>query len=153
MPATSPDVTGTPESDERVIAIGPRGYAAVWPQRPVSRETTTYAVTRGFWNDLELYDASGRVWRVGAVELPHGTAGWRRVLARTVWNPQTMARISYQQPTSYDLPELRDALRRALAADDDVLTQFHETREIQAWLEEAASFAEIVAVLERAEQP
>lgn len=152
MPTPS-DATGAPESDERVIAIGPRGYAAVWPERPQSRETTTYAVSRGFWDDLELYDAAGRVWRVGAVELPHGTSGWRRLLARTVWNPPTTARISYRPPATYEPPALREALRHALAADDDVLTQFHEADEIEAWLEQAATFAEILATLERAEQP
>jgi hypothetical protein len=48
---------------------------------------------------------------------------------------------------------LKDAVRRALAADDDLLTQFHEAAEIEAWLELAASFGEVVAALERAEQP
>jgi hypothetical protein len=139
--------------DERVIAIGPRGYAAVWPERPESRDTTGYAVARGFWDELELYDAGGRLWRVDRVELPHGASGWRRLLARTVWNPRTTARISYGEPAPYEVPALKETLRRALAADDDVLTQFHEADEIEAWLEQAASFGEVVEALERAERP
>ena len=139
--------------DERVIAVGPRGYAAVWPERPESSETTTYALARGFWDELELYDAGGRLWRVEAVELPGGAAAWRRLLARTVWNPRTTARISYLEPATYELQALKAALRRALAADDDVLTQFHDAPEIELWLAQASSFEGLVAALERAEQP
>lgn len=138
---------------EPVIAIGPRGYAAVWPERPESRETTAYALARGFWDELELYDAGGRLWRVEAVELPEGAAAWRRLLARTVWNPRTTARISYREPATYELPVLKAALHRALSDDDDVLTQFHEAEEIELWLAQASSFDEVVAALERAEQP
>ena len=139
--------------DDRVVAIGPRGYAAVWPERPQTHETTPYAVARGFWDGLELYDASGRLWRVDGVELPAGTSSWRRLLARTVWNPRTTARIAYREPESYELPALKHALRRTLGVDDDVLTQFHEAEEIEAWLERASSFDDVVAALERAEQP
>jgi hypothetical protein len=139
--------------DARVIAIGPRGYAAVWPEQPESRETTGYAVASGFWDELELYDGGGRLWRVDSIELPHGDAAWRRLLARTVWNPRTIARVTYGEPASYELAALKEALRRALAADDDVLTQFHEADEIDSWLEHAATFEEVVEVLERAEQP
>jgi hypothetical protein len=53
----------------------------------------------------------------------------------------------------YELPALKAALRRALSDDDDVLTQFHEAPEIEAWLAQASSFEEVVAALERAEQP
>ena len=139
--------------DERVIAIGPRGYAAVWPERPATQMTTPYAVANGFWNELALYDHEGQVWRVAGVELPGGASGWRRLLARTVWNPRTTARISYRDPDPYELPALKQALRGTLGIDDDVLTQFHEAEEIEAWLEQASSFDEVVATLERAEQP
>ena len=136
-----------------MIAVGSRGYAAVWPERPESRETTRYAVARSFWNELELYDARGRRWRVDAVELPGRAAASRRLLARTVWNPRTTARISYREPTTYELPTLKAALQRALSVDDDVLTQFHEAEEIELWLAQASSFDEVLAVLEQAEQP
>jgi hypothetical protein len=140
-------------SGRAVIAIGPRGYAAVWLERPESRETTTHALARGFWDELELYDGGGRPWRVEAVELPNGATAWRRLLARTVWNPRTTARISYREPTTYELPTLTGALRRALSADDDALTQFHEAAEIELWLAQASTFEDVVAALERAEQP
>jgi hypothetical protein len=51
---------------------------------------------------------------------------------------------------TYELPALNAALRRALADDDDVLTQFHEAAEIEVWLAQASSFDEVVAALEGA---
>ena len=95
----------------------------------------------------------GRRWRVDAVELPGRAAASRRLLTRTVWNPRTTARISYREPTTYELPTLKAALQRALSVDDDVLTQFHEAEEIELWLAQASSFDEVLAVLEQAEQP
>jgi hypothetical protein len=138
--------------DSRVVAVGADGYAAVWPERPATQETTPFAVRRGFWDGLLVYDADGLAWTPETVEL-RSVGGPLRRLVATVRNPRTSADITYGEPRSYELGELRDVLRRALGQDDDVLTQFHEAEEIEGWLDAAASFAEVVEALERAETP
>ena len=134
------------------MAVAADGYAAVWPERPQTTETTPFAVRRGFWDGLVVYDADGLAWTPESVELQSGGGLLRRLIA-TVRNPPTSAGITYAEPRSYELGELRDAVRRALEQDDDVLTQFHEADEIEAWLTAASSFGAVVEALERAETP
>jgi hypothetical protein len=53
----------------------------------------------------------------------------------------------------YPVEELRDAVRRAIEQDDDILTQIHEASELLAHLELARSFDDVAAVLELTETP
>jgi hypothetical protein len=137
--------------DRRVVAVGADGYAAVWPERPQTMETTPFAVRRGFWDGLVVYDADGVAWTPESVELRGG--GPLRRLVASVRNPRTSADITYAEPRTYELDELKDAVRGALEEDDDVLTQFHEADEIDAWLDAASSFGAVVDALEWAATP
>ena len=143
---------GAREVDERVVVVGVDGYVEVWPTRPETHETTLYAIGRGFWDGTVLYDSAGRAWRPG-VEVPPGVGRTRRFLARTIGNKRLVVTITYPEPRTYDLSELKRSLTNALALDDDVLTQFHDAEEITAWLDDASSFADVVAALERAAEP
>jgi hypothetical protein len=143
---------GASEVDERVVVVGTDGYVEVWPARPETHETTLYAIGRGFWGGTVLFDAAGRAWRPG-VDIPPGVGRTRRFLARSIGNERLVVTITYPEPRTYDLAELKRSLTDALALDDDVLTQFHDAEDITAWIDAASSFAEVVAALERAAEP
>jgi hypothetical protein len=55
--------------------------------------------------------------------------------AHTVHNPVVELAYEYTRGPVYPVEELRDAVRRAIEQDDDILTQFHEASELLAHLE------------------
>jgi hypothetical protein len=72
------------------------------------------------------------------------------LLPATVYNPSLSVRYDYRSMGAYAIDDLKNALRAAIDRDDDVLTQFHSATKLKQRVAEAASFDDVVAVLEYA---
>jgi hypothetical protein len=49
--------------------------------------------------------------------------------------------------------ELKDALRRAVERDDDILTQFYEKSELRQQIDAAETHADLIGVIRRTRSP
>jgi hypothetical protein len=145
------NIGAPPAAESPVVAIGPGGSIEVWPSLTQEQETTDYALSTGLVQELRLYTEAG-FFRIRDV-LPSRRFGpIRRFLARTIYNPRLQVRLEYEKPVPFLLEELKDQIAAAVAADEDILTQFHEASTITAWLRRANTFADVVQVLRRAGQ-
>ena len=88
-----------------------------------STDTRAYALANGYWGRLSLYDSAGQAWSVSQVT--PALSALARLLARTVYNPEMMVRITFNEPRPYQLEELKDQLIDLVNRDDDVLTAVH----------------------------
>jgi len=138
-------------SQTNVIVVGANG----WARRAAELERTGREPVHGYfkqwWNGVTFFHRDGRSYTMSQVH-PGRTLGvLDRVLAQTVYNPDVEFAYEYTRGPAYPLEQLRQAVRGAIEADDDILTQFHEGEELLAHLQRAGSFDDVVAVLELAE--
>ena len=134
-----------------MILVGPRGWIDLWSDLRPSLTTTRYACLDRRWKSVVLYHRDGHRYSIALIEPPRRFNFLTRALAATVYNPVIQARLHYQRDGRYDIEELRGSIRRAIEADDDVLTQFHDADELIALLGSAQTFDTIVSVLRYAE--
>jgi len=113
-----------------------------------TRRCTLYALGRGHFEAMTVYDAQGRVWRATGAEPVERLAGWKRLLAKTVYNPVVEVRVTWSEPAHAEIGLLARAYERAVKRDDDVLTQFVGAKELIGRVRAAKDFAAMVAVWE-----
>ena len=132
----------------QVIAVGADG----WVDASAALESEGVASSAGFhrpwWRDVTFFHRDGQCYEV-ALATPERKMGLAsRALAATFFNPRIRVRYEYRVVGPYALSELKQALRTAIEADDDSLTQFHEADELQERLAAASSFEDVAAVVE-----
>jgi hypothetical protein len=133
------------------VAVGPRGVIEVWPNLPTTETVTAYSLCTGYLTQLRLYGENGRLLRIHAATA-RPLSPMRCFLARTLYNPRLSVNLEYEQLPSYELGELKEHIFAAMALDDDVITQFCEAATIKSWVENAATFAEIVEAVCRSQR-
>jgi hypothetical protein len=119
----------------------------VWTELRPEYASGAYALARGYWDRLTLFDSDGFAWSVASVT--PALSRLRRFLARTVYNPRLKVSIEFDEARPYQFDELRAKLTDLVSRDDDVLTQFIEQDELNALIRDAASFKELLAALRR----
>lgn len=109
---------------------------------------TRVAVLNGFWDRLTLWDAGGLAWRVhGEADPPIGPLG--KLLARTVYDPVTPVRVTFDPPRPYELEELKEQLRELVRRDDDVLTQDVSHARLTRMIDLADSYERLLGLLKK----
>jgi hypothetical protein len=90
--------------------------------------------------ELEFFDSDGSSWALEAIETVQPVPFWLRI-----W--PSLREIDVQMrftPLAQDsFPKMKAILKRALEADDDLLTQHHEREEILAKLADTKSTSEV----------
>jgi hypothetical protein len=118
-----------------------------WTELRPEYGSSAYALARGYWDRLTLYDSAGLAWSVAA--FTPVLSPLARLLARTVYNPKVKVRIRFHEPRPYHLDELKGQLTDLVSRDDDVLTQFIEHDHLNALIRDAASFNDLLGELRR----
>ena len=131
--------------DVSAIFIGDNGWTDLTPDLPLERTTSAYGLHKPWWRGVTIFHRDGKKYEV-AKAIPGRTVP-PKFLAVTIYNPSFMARYEYSALGAYQLDELKTALRGAVAKDSDILTQFHDANALNARIDEAASFDDLVAVL------
>lgn len=131
-----------------VLAIGRQGWVEGYPTLPPALDATALGYHRAWWLASTFFHADGYRYAVSAAVPDRPLGAWSRMLAATVYNPRVRVQFEYHRAERYTLDDLKAAFGAALAADDDVLTQFHEPEELRGKLAAASSFADVAAVLE-----
>jgi len=128
-----------------VISVGDNGWTELAPDLPKQRTTSAYGFHKPWWRGVTLYHRNGTKYEVANV-VP-GRSVPSKLLAATVYNPSFTAQYEYRSIGAYQIDELKRALRDAITRDSDILTQFHDAGELNARVDEAASFDDAVEVL------
>ena len=136
-----------------VIAITAREGVSLLAELPHEVESSAYGIVTGGWLGCRLYDAAGLVHTVRTVVPTRALGPVARLLARTVYSPRLTAVLEYAPPCRYATHELREALIRAVEADDDILTQWYDASDLVARLHAAGDFQSLRAVIELAGEP
>jgi hypothetical protein len=130
-----------------VVVVGPKGYAGVREALEGTGLNSTLSYYRRWWTGVRFYHRDGNAYEVenGSPERPLGVLA--RLLALTIYNPKVKVKYRYRPSGPYSLDELRAAVGKAIAEDDDILIQFRERHELMSLLGQAQSFDDVVSVL------
>ena len=115
------------------------------PQAQTHAHVTRLALLQNADSGCLAYDAAGHVWSFRYERRPGGFSVLERLLAHTFYNPVSRVSITWEQLRPYSFDELRQHYLDAIAADDDILTQFVETEELSARVRACSSFDQLVA--------
>jgi hypothetical protein len=129
------------------LAVSPANSVYVWTELRKEYRTRAYALVNGYWDRLTVYDSAGLAWSVSEVTPP--LSPLTKFLARTVYNPSMMVRITFQEPRPYQLHELKHQLTDLVNRDDDVLTQSIERDDLNALIRDASSFKHLLGELRK----
>ena len=89
---------------------------------------------------LEFFDSGGSVWTLDDIEPERPVSLWIRIFAMLRMIEVTMRFRSVGQ---CPLGRMKDILRKAVEADDDILTQHQEREDILAKLADTKSVGEV----------
>ena len=103
-------------------------------------------VFSGFYEQLEVFDATGEIWRVQELRCRYQKSWWLTILVHTVYNPWVDVSASWREPMEYRIEDLKVAYTKAVDQDDDILTQFVEASELKTKIAAAASFEDLADV-------
>ncbi len=97
-----------------------------------------------------VLEAGDRAWRVVRITTDPPIKKLSRFLAYTIHNPKVPITIEVEPIVLSPIDAAREALDRAIEADDDVLTQQVSAEELRNAVRKAGSFQEVVTALKRA---
>ena len=149
--AASVDALSSPSGEFLVVADD--GYVDLWTAVPERLTVTAYALAKRRYVAWHIYGPDGQVRRIEALAPARPLGPIRKLLAYTLYNPQLETTVTYAQPRRYALEEPKDALRRAVEQDDDILTQFYEADELGQQISVATTHADLVSVIRRTRAP
>jgi len=132
-----------------VIAVNPHGFVEALMELKETSRTSAYAFHKGWWRDVRFFHRDGQCYEVAKVtpDRPRGFVSF--LLANTFYNPRFLATYQYAPVAPYALPDLHAALRAAIEADDDILTQFHSEQELFDLLARTSSFDDVAGFVHR----
>jgi hypothetical protein len=131
-----------------VILVGDNGYTETEPELLSEREGTAFGFHQPWWKGVSFFHKNGTRYEVVAATPVTPLPPLSKLLAATVHNPRIVVRYEYRAAGHYGLNELKDALSEAIFRDDDILTQFHGADELSERLGGAASFDDLVKMLQ-----
>jgi hypothetical protein len=135
------------------LVVSDKGYVDLWSIAPERLTLTAYAIVRRGYARWRLYGPDGRMRRVDSVAPQRRRGLLQQVLAYTMHNPRVDAAVTYAPAEAFVLDDLKEALTRAIEADDDVLSQFVEPAELLRQVRSAGSYGEILTVVRGAFSP
>ena len=94
-----------------------------------------------------LYDHSGSVWQVESIA-PREPLGFTAKLVHRISNSKLPVQIQIQQIVESPLEQVKEILRAAIDADDDILTQNTEPDELKSAVGTATSYDALVGILQ-----
>jgi hypothetical protein len=112
-------------------------------------EWSTSAIRKYNTSRVLLYDRLERAWLLESIA-PLNRRNPLLRLADPIRNPRIAVHIRIRPILEASTDAVRDALLRAIDADDDILTQEVEAPELKAQIETAKSFDAVVQVLKAA---
>ena len=121
-----------------VLAIHPKGFVqyladdAYWKSLPIAF-IAMYLKRRGA---MVFYDKTGEKWELLSL-CPVGPV---RLFTRVFFGlRRTEVRPEFRSSGKYSLEDIRASMRAAVEADDDILTQFHDKKQVLNWVDKAES--------------
>jgi len=125
-----------------LLAIEPKGFTSLFPTESDARRMPIgfIKIYRKRQAALEFFDSDGGVWALEAITPIKAIPFWLRFLP-------TFREIEVEmrfRPLGAATPErMKQLLRSAVEADDDILTQHQEESDILAKLEKTKSVGEV----------
>lgn len=120
------------------------------PDRPMVTTllgSVTYARHK---EGLSLFDGAGQKWKCTGVTLNGQPIAWvHRLCTFLLINPTRPCMFVWAEPTPYLLAEVTALVRREVAEDDDILTQFHEKDEWTDALGKVKTLKDVLTVYRR----
>jgi len=96
-----------------------------------------------------LYDSKDNAWRIENI-VPHKPMNLgTKLLAHTFHNPKVPVMVEIQPITETPPHTVQELLRKAIDADDDILTQETEPGELKTSVQKPISFKKLVAELKK----
>jgi hypothetical protein len=113
----------------------------------------------GDWNYLAInkynhikpiiMDADDLVWKINRI-LPNKPPSFiDKLLAYTFYNPLIPVTFELDPVAENPLTVVKEAVKQAIDADDDILTQWVEADKLQGAVKKASSFKSLVAILKK----
>ena len=121
-----------------------RGSVRLMDQLPLMVEANLLAVINRYFEGTTIYRHDGIKLSIEPMVATPERSLWNVVLANTIYNPVRVYSVRYRERGSYSLDEVRENILAAVAADDDILTQFLDAPEIKSRLARSESFEDIV---------
>ncbi len=131
--------------------FGPNGYFAFERAFAPQTKMKLLGVFSGFYEQRTVFDAGGRMWRLAELRSRHKTPFYR-LLVHLFYNPWVDVEFLWHAPVEYPLDDLRAVYLAAVDADDDILTQFMERKELKKEITAATSFDELSSIYQRAQR-
>jgi len=100
---------------------------------------------KGRLSVLKFYDREGNKWQLNSIAPDQPIGLIRRFVGLYLGlSVQSVSvAVDLQLVGPYAIEELRADFRSAVEADDDILCQYHDKRQILKWLDDAKSIAKI----------
>ena len=130
-----------------VIFVGDNGWTDMAADLPETRLTSAHGYHQPWWKGVRIFHRNGYAYEVETATPDTELPPLSKVLAATLYNPTFNVSYEYRSTGFYQLEELKNAIDKAIDADDDVLTQFHEADELHGMVAKANSFDDVVEVL------
>ena len=121
-----------------VLAIHPKGFVAYlagdayWESLPAAF-IGVYLKRRSV---MVFYDRGGEKWELLSLTPARPVSRIRRLFSGL---RPIAVRAEFRSTGKYSLDEIRATMRAAVEADDDILTQFHDKKQVLDWVDKAES--------------
>src|SRR5271170_3590382 len=121
-----------------VLAIDPKGFTELFRIDAETRRISVafIGIYRKLKETLEFFDSDGALWKLTSVDAVKPGPLWSRIL-----HPmrETDVVMQFQLLGPCPLARMKETFRKAVDADDDILTQHEETEDILAKLAQTKS--------------
>ena len=123
-----------------VPAVHPKGFVqyladdTYWKSLPIAF-IGMYLKRRGA---MVFYDKGGEKWELLSLAPVRPVSLFTRLFSGL---RPTAVRPEFRSNGKYSLDEIRASMRAAVEADDDILTQFHDKKQVLNWVDKAESIA------------
>ncbi|MCP5521226.1 MAG: hypothetical protein H7A46_06725 [Verrucomicrobiales bacterium] len=125
-----------------VLAIEPKGFTWLFQsQADTERMPVGFVgIYRRKIRELEFFDSDGTIWRLESVEPVRRISFWAHLFSSA---KKTEVVMRFRPDGTAGVARMQAALRQAVEADDDILTQFEERSDILAKLGRTKSVGDI----------
>ena len=108
---------------------------------------TLHAFVKESWRGVVYFTRRGEAFTVSSLRSPWRVTFLSRVLSKTVYNPRRQVQLELSRPRPFAFPELQAAISAAVAADDDIRTQFVEREVLLSRIAATTTIPALVEVL------
>jgi hypothetical protein len=111
-----------------MLACGPKGFTWLFKSENETKRMCIgfVGIFRRYQPTLQFFDSDSTAWRLASIRPLQPIPFWQRIFGSL---REVDVSMEFAEPHSYTVDDFRRALRQAVDADDDVLTQY-ESRDI-----------------------